>query len=80
MSVKKSILVIPLKLFSINEYAKPNTKGIEINIANTKNKIFSCFKKIWDFEIKTNNIITTTTGIEDGLEANSKKIIIKSSE
>ena len=78
--VRKSILAIPLKFNSINKYAKPNTKGIEKNIIKINNIIFFWLKKIFNFEIIINDTIIKITGIEDGLEVNNRRIIIKSSK
>jgi len=54
--------------------------GVDTNIARTNNMIFFCSKKILNFEITINDIIANTTGIEEGLEANNKNIIIKNSK
>ena len=78
--VKKSILAIPLKFSSINEYTKPNTSGIEKKIIKINSRIFFWIEKIFNFEITINDIIVNITGIEDGLEANQISIIIESSK
>ena len=78
MTVKKSTLSILLKLNSIIKYAKPKIKGIEINVTKINNMIFFCLKRIWNLEIIIKNTIANTTGIEDGLEASNKNMIIES--
>ena len=80
MPIKKSILAIPLKLNSINKSAKPNIKGVEINVSKINNMIFFCLKQIWNLEIIIKNTIANTTEIEVGLEANNKNMIIESSK
>tara|TARA_B110000503_G_C7054911_1_gene374012 strand:+ start:280 stop:522 length:243 start_codon:yes stop_codon:yes gene_type:complete len=80
MLVIKFILTFSFKLNSINKYAKPNIKGIEINVSKINNIIFFCLKKIWNLEIIIKNTIANTTGIEEGLEANNKNMIIESSK
>lgn len=55
-------------------------KGVQINNINKNSNIHFGLKKIMYFEIILKKIIEKITGNEDGLEANNKKIIKKSSK